>query len=108
MKNYIQSGDTVTAPAPAGGTVSGLLYVIGSLIGVATITAVEGVNVPFKTSGVYELPKTSALAIAVGDAVYWDAANKVVNKTSAGNTLVGYATEAAANPSAVGRFRLNV
>ena len=60
----------------------------------------------FATEGVWELAKTSALAIAVGDKLYWDAANKVVNKTDTG-LFVGVAVSTAANPSATVRVRLN-
>jgi predicted RecA/RadA family phage recombinase len=49
----------------------------------------------------------SALAIAAGDTLYFDAATKLVNKTSSGNTKIGVATEAAANPSATVAVRLN-
>lgn len=106
MKNYIQPGDDITVPAPAGGTVSGKLCVIGSLIGVAKTTQLEGEPVTLSTEGVFEYAKTSALAIAIGDKLYYDAANNVLNKTSAGNTLVGIAVEAAANPSATVKVKL--
>ncbi|HWJ72588.1 MAG TPA: DUF2190 family protein [Kaistia sp.] len=108
MKNFIQEGDVLTLPAPTGGVVSGQAYLIGVLFGVAMASAAEGADFPFKTTGVVELPKTSALAIAVGDALYWDNTNRVLNKTASGNTLVGGAVAAAANPSATARIRLNV
>ena len=108
MKNFIQHGDSLTVPAPVGGTISGNAYLIGSLFGVAATTQAAGADVVLKTTGIFELPKTSALAIALGDAVYWDDTAKVVNKTAAANTLIGYATRAAANPSATVRVRLNV
>lgn len=69
------------------------------LVGVASSTAAEGVTFALQTNGVFRMPKTSALAIAIGDKVYWDNAAKVVNKTASGNTLLGTAVEAAANPS---------
>jgi predicted RecA/RadA family phage recombinase len=49
----------------------------------------------------------SALAIAIGDKVYFDAATGLVNKTASGNTLIGVATSAAANPSGTVNVRLN-
>lgn len=106
MKNFIQPGCSITVPAPSGGTVSGKLCVIGSLVGVASITAAQGVDVPLQTEGVFEYAKTSALAVAVGDKLYLDAANNVLNKTASGNTLVGIAVEAAANPSDTVKFKL--
>ena len=50
--------------------------------------------------------KTSALAIAVGDRVFWDATNKVVNKTTTSQQCVGIAVEAAANPSSTVAIKL--
>jgi predicted RecA/RadA family phage recombinase len=41
------------------------------------------------------VPKEAALAINVGDAVYWVTANSNVNKTSAGNTKAGVCVEGA-------------
>lgn len=106
MKNYIQEGDTLTVPAPSGGVLSGGVVIIGLLTGIATATAAVGVPVAVKTRGVFELPKVSAQAWTVGAAIYWDAGAGNATTTSAGNTLLGYASEAAANPSAVGRVRL--
>ena len=62
--------------------------------------AVEGVDAELLTEGVVEVAKTSALQIDVGDRLFWDATNKVVNKTTTGQKCVGVAVSAAANPSA--------
>lgn len=107
MKNYREPGDVITVVAPSGGVVSGSAYLIGALFGVASASAAEGDEFALATFGVFELPKTSALAIAAGDKVYWDDTAKVVNKTASGNTLVGVATAAAANPSSVVNVRLD-
>lgn len=107
MKNFIEAGDTLTVPAPTGGVASGGIVIIGGLIGVATCTAAVGVSVAVKTTGVFELPKVSAQAWTVGAAIYWDGVAGNATTTSTSNTLIGYATEAAANPSAVGRVKLN-
>lgn len=108
MKNFVQAGHTITVPAPSGGLSSGDAALIGSLFGVAAHGAAEGADVELHTTGVFRLPKTSALAISVGDKLYFDAVNKVVNKTSSGNTLVGVAVSAASNPSGVVNVRLGV
>ena len=55
----------------------------------------------------FTLPKVAALAIAAGDVIYWDPAAKLVNKTASGNTKLGVATAAVANPSASVTVRLN-
>lgn len=106
MKNYIQPGDTLTVPAPTGGVLSGAPVIIGSLISIAVSTAAVGVAVAVKTKGVFELPKVSAQAWTIGVPVYWDATAGNATTTSSANTLIGYATEVAANPSGVGRVRI--
>jgi predicted RecA/RadA family phage recombinase len=106
MKNFVQPGKSIDVAAPAGGVISGNIAVIGSLIGVAAATVAQGEQVALSTEGVFEMAKVSALAIATGDKVYWDAAAKNVNKTSAGNTLVGIAVADAANPSATVKIKL--
>lgn len=106
MKNFIQHGNTLSLAAPyALNAGDGAL--VGSIFGVASGDADNGAAVELSVTGVYTLPKTSALAISIGDRVYWDNSAKVVNKTSSGNTLVGVAVSAAANPSAAVDVRLN-
>ena len=85
---------------PTGGVTSGVGVLIGQLFGVALQTAAEGESFELGVEGVFTLAKTSALQIDIGDALYWDDTNKVVNKTSAAQKEVGYAVSAAANPSA--------
>jgi predicted RecA/RadA family phage recombinase len=105
-KNYIQEGDTLTLTAPYAVTTGGGLLV-GSLFAVAGVTLANGVSGSCFIEGVFELTKNSAEAWTVGLKVYWDNTNKVVTSTASGNTLIGCATEPAANPSSVGRVRLN-
>lgn len=106
MKTYIQSSHTLTVTAPAGGVVSGQGVLIGTLFGIAQYDAVEGAEVEILTEGVVEVPKTSALQIDVGDRLFWDATNKVVNNTATAQVCVGVAVSAAANPSGTVRMRL--
>jgi len=105
MKNYIQLGDNITVPAPAAVT-SGSVVVIGSLYGVAAEDAASGVDVDVITRGVFELAKVSTDAFAVGDAVYFDAATKLVTATATGNTKIGVAVTAAPNPSGTVNVKL--
>jgi predicted RecA/RadA family phage recombinase len=106
MKTYIQPGHTLTLPAPAGGVLSGQGVLIGTLFGIAQYDAVEGAELEILTEGVVEIPKTSALQIDVGDRLFWDATNKVVNKTATAQICVGIAVSAAANPSGTVRMKL--
>jgi len=75
---------------------------------VAAVPGVNGTASAFVTRGVVTIAKTSALAIAVGDVLYWDATNSVVNKTTSGQRAVGIAVEAAANPSSTVKMRIGV
>jgi predicted RecA/RadA family phage recombinase len=106
MKAYVQPGRSLTVTAPAGGVISGQGILIGTLFGIAQYDAVEGAEVEILTEGVVEVPKTSALQIDVGDRLFWDATNKVVNKTATAQICVGIAVSAAANPSGTVRMKL--
>jgi predicted RecA/RadA family phage recombinase len=70
-----------------------------SIFGVPVTNATSGQLVTLKVAGKVRLAKTSALAITTGDALYWDDAAKVVNKTSAAQREVGWAISDAGNPS---------
>lgn len=99
MKNFVQKGDVLTL-TPTTAVASGVGHLFGAaLFGVATNDVANGVPGEFKTEGVVDIAKTSALAISVGDRLYWDATNKVVNKTSTAQQQVGVAVVAAANPT---------
>lgn len=105
-KNYVQKGTNLTVPAPTNVT-SGSGLQIGAIFGVAQGGALSGEDVDITVEGVFELPKVSALAIAVGDKVYWDAATKLVTKTVGSNMAIGASVTAAANPSGTVNVRLN-
>lgn len=108
MKTFIQHGDCLTVIAPAGGTISGELYKVGGIIGVAATTELAGAQVVLKLDGVFGLTKVSAQAWAVGDLIYMNTTSRSLTNVSAtGLVLVGVATEVAANPSATGACRLN-
>ena len=104
MKNFVQQGETLTIVAPYAVS-AGQGVLVGSLFGIAVNDALIGASVEIRTEGVYEVAKTSALAISQGDALFWDDVLKVVNKTSTG-VPVGMATAPAANPSAIVRMTL--
>lgn len=106
MRNYVQKGENITLPAPAD-ILSGNGVLVGAMFGVAAGDALTGTDLDLVTVGVFTLPKVSAQAVLVGDAVYWDAATKVVTKTATGNTKIGVAVETVANPSVAVAVRLN-
>jgi predicted RecA/RadA family phage recombinase len=106
MKNFIQNGRTISLTAPYA-VLSGGGLLVGSIFGVASFNAAISETVEAQLEGVFELPKTSALAIAIGERLYWDNTARVVNKTVAGNTLIGVAVSTAADPSPTVLVRLN-
>lgn len=106
MKNYVQKGDVMPLPAPYA-VAAGAGFLVGSAFAVATSAAGNGEAVEGATTGVYDLAKVSAQAWTVGAKIYWDNSAKLCTTTSSGNTLIGWAAAAAADPSATGRVRLN-
>jgi predicted RecA/RadA family phage recombinase len=107
MKNFVQHGEMVTVIAAAI-IASGDLVRVNSLIGVAATDAAIGEAVEVKTSGVFDLPKTSAQAWSAGQPVYMiSGTGLLTNVAGTGNYLAGVAVLDAANPSATGRVRLN-
>lgn len=99
MNTYIQAGEVLNLDAAAT-VASGTGKLFGAaLFGVAVVHAVSGTASAFRVRGVVTIAKTSALAISIGDRLFWDSANAVVNKTSAAQQQVGIAVSAAANPS---------
>lgn len=107
MKNFVQPGAVVSVPAPAD-VVSGQLVKVGVLCGVAVHSALSGQPVEIAVDGVFDLAKTSAQAWTVGAAIYMVPGTlQCTTAATAGNLLIGVAIEAAANPSATGRVRLN-
>lgn len=107
MKNFVQPGNVLTATAPVGGVISGAGLLVGSLFGVAAYTAAAGDDVELAVEGVFDLPKLSAQAWTVGQLVYWDNTNFWCTTVASTNKLIGVAAQVAANPSAIGRVRLN-
>ena len=107
MKNFKQTGDVLSVTAPYD-VASGAGCLVGKLFGIAATTAVSGAAVEIKTTGVFELPKTSAQAWTAGALIYWDDTAKECTTVTTSNTLIGHAIAVAANPSANGLVRLSV
>lgn len=108
MKTFRQNGDVLTIPAPSGGAVGGKPYVAGSIVGIFVADAAEGAPAALDCEGVHELAKTSAQAWTLGAKVYWDGTNNVATTAASGNSLIGVAAAAAANPSATGLVKIGL
>jgi predicted RecA/RadA family phage recombinase len=106
MKTYVQNGEVLTLTAPYD-VAAGAALKVGAIVGIATSAALSGATVEAITTGVVDVAKVSAQAWTQGQAIFWDDSAKLATTTSTSNTLMGVATVAAANPSSVGRVRLN-
>lgn len=106
MKNFVQTGKILTAPAPSGGVLSGEAILIGGIFGVAAFAAAEAAEVEISTEGVFSLPKTTSQSWAFGDPLYWDASTKKLTKTAGNNLVVGAAALAAGSADAFGNVKL--
>lgn len=106
MKNFVQKGENLTLAAPYA-VASGAGVKIGLIFGVAAGAAANGATVDVVTQGIFDLPKVSTDVFAVGAACCWDDTAKLITSTTSGNSKVGVAVEARANPSGFARVRLN-
>jgi predicted RecA/RadA family phage recombinase len=106
MRNYVQPGRSITVAAPTGGVLSGDGVLIGALFGVAQHDAAEGADLELLTEGVVELAKATPLAITVGDRLFWNGADKKLDKTATAQVCVGLAVAAAASADATVRIKL--
>ncbi len=105
-RNHIQPGRVLTVPAPTGGVLSGAPVLIGSLFGVAQHDAEEGAALEILTEEVVELPKAAPLAVGIGDRLFWNTTDKVLDKTATAQLCVGIAVLPAASADTVVRVKL--
>lgn len=90
MKNYIQEGAVLRMTAPYD-VASGDGLLVGSLFGVAQITALSGVVLDAAIEGVFELAKTTGAAWTEGAKLYWDDSTKKCTVTASTNKQIGVA-----------------
>jgi predicted RecA/RadA family phage recombinase len=106
MKNRVQEGNALAVAAPSGGVESGDPVAVGSIKGFAAFKAAEGELVTVERAGVFTVTKEAGAAWTVGAKVYLKATTKIFNVTSGGNTLFGFAVEAADSASTTGTICL--
>lgn len=95
MKTFVQPGDVLDLD-PGATVATGTGHLFGAaLFGVAAVDAVSGTKSAFVVEGVVTVAKTAGLVVAVGDRLFWDAANSVVNKTVLAQQQVGICVVAA-------------
>ncbi len=104
--NSISEGNSIQLTSPAGGTTSGLGYIIGNLFGVAAVDSSAGDKVAFGITGVWDLAKQSGVTLSEGDLVTWDDSNKEIRAT--GDRVIGHCTKDAASADTSAEVRLSV
>ena len=104
MAKYIQKGNTIDYTANAA-IAAGDVVSLGSRIGVAAGDIPAGAVGALAVEGVFEIDKTESLAIAVGDAVYFNAASKKATKTNS-DVPAGWAVAAATAADTVVRVKI--
>lgn len=106
MKNLIQTGEMMDYTAGAN-IASGAVVLIGVRVGIATTDIANGAKGSLAMDGVYSVAKLSTDVVAQCVLLYWDNANSRMTVTAGGNTLAGYAIEAAGNGVATVKIRIN-
>lgn len=103
---YVQPGEVMDYVAAAN-IVSGQVLLIGVRVGVALAAIASGSKGSVGMSGVFTVAKLTTDVVAQGAALYWDNANSRLTTTASGNTLAGYAFEAAGNGATTVNIKLN-
>lgn len=93
--------------AATGATTVLVPYVQNTRLFIPLNTAAAAVNNAFMTFGLLGGGAQAAVAIAVGDKVYWDSAASKFTNVAAGNTLCGAALEPSPANGPTGLFRFD-
>jgi len=107
MKTYSKDGAVLELTAPTGGVTSGTGVKIGDGFVFATVTALATEKFNGQRLGVVTHAKVSAQAWTEGQQINWDDTAKLMTTVTTANFRVGYAAEAAANPTATGKVVLS-
>jgi predicted RecA/RadA family phage recombinase len=109
MKNYIQPGKSIAVVVAGANIVSGAGRLVGTMLGVATKSALIGETVIMDLEGVFELPKLAADDMAVlGAPLYWDDTNKWLTLVASTHNQVATVHEVAAAATTKVRARLGL
>lgn len=96
MGDFRAEAHIIDLTAPAGGVVAGSVYLIGSLLVVANVSADAGDTFAAVRYGLYDnMAKATGSAWTEGAKLYWDDTNKRFTTTATANTLAGVAAAAA-------------
>lgn len=97
MKNFLQPGNSLDLIAPAGGVISGLGYVLGSILVFAQATKAAGETFAGVNEGVIKAAKLTTDVMAVGVKVNYNNTNKEFQIATSDLDGTGIVVEAAGN-----------
>lgn len=107
MKNFVQEGNTLDyTNAISAAITSGAMFLLVDTVAVACTDIANPGTGAIALEGIFTIPKAAPLAIVVGDKLYWDDTNKVLNKTASGNTFAGFAASVAASAATTVNVKL--
>ena len=100
MKNFVQKGNIVTVPAPAGGATSGVPFEDGpagfKMLFVPQADADAGDDVACVVEDVVALAKDGTDTFEVGEPLYWDESSKQAQKSASTFFICATCVKAAA------------
>lgn len=105
--NYVEDGDVLNYQNGAQAIASGAVVLFGKRIGVAIAAIAANAKGSVGVVGVWTIAKLSTDVVAQGDLLYWDSANSRLTTTASGNTLAGYAFDAAGNGATTVNIKIN-
>ena len=104
---YIQAGDSIDYKNTGSDKIlAGDIVTIGTHVGVVGCDIASGEVGTLHLTGVYEVPKLTTEAVAVGDVLYLTGDGKATKTKGSLTVVMGYAVAAAAEAAAVARVRL--
>lgn len=96
MKNFSQPGNVLDLVAPGGGVVSGVGYLIGTILAFAQASVAAG-DFAGVVEGVIDAPKLSTDVITQGALLNWNDSNKEFQLATSDKDGAAVAIEAAGN-----------
>lgn len=105
IARYVHEGKSLDY-RPSEAVAAGEVIVLESLVGIARLDIASDTLGSLAVTGVFEVAKASG-EISAGVPLYWDAKNKNVTTTTAGNIYIGKAVASAASADATVHLLLN-
>ena len=105
IARYVHEGKALDY-RPSVAVAAGEVIILESLVGIARLDIAPGTLGSLAVTGVFEITKVTG-EIPAGVPLYWDAANKNVTLTAAGNIYIGKAVASAASADATVHLLLN-